>query len=535
MSPSLQSVPALRRAPKSTLLLLLVCGGCLTPDIGSRPDDAAWSRLRREAVERRRRVIFNNDGNEPVYFCNAATPEELLRSRTAPLAGSQVDSIFYCTWDSGFGLFTHHTKIGQVFTTREAMFGPNRTQEFLDRGIDPLRVMTEFAHRNRMELFWSLRMNDTHDGSRTEYGPVMFRANRLKVEHPEWLIGSPEKPPRHGVWSAVDYGAAEIRDLAFRYVEEVCRNYDVDGVELDFFRHAFFFKRSGRGEPCGDEERAQMTGLLRRIRAMMEAEGRKRNRPLLLAVRVPDAVDYDRHIGLDLERWLAEGLVDLLVVSGYAQFRPWEDSVALGRKYGVKVYPSLDEPRVRDEAARKLRESPATYRGRALNAWSAGGDGVYLFNFFDPHSPLWRELGDPAALRKLDRSYFASVRGPGNMPVPHRDFLRVPILNPADPVAAAPGMTARVEFRIGETFPAEGGPTRIALRLRFRKPPEAGQCRLQLNGADLPEGELRDGWIEFALKGDRLREGVNVLEFACAQEAKEPVHLLDLFVTVTPD
>src|SRR5207248_851025 len=83
-------------------------------------------------------------------------------------------------------------------------------------------------------------------------------------------------------------------------------------------------------------------------------------------------------------------------------------SLALRHKYGVKVYPSLDDPRVRDKTANQLRSTPATYRGRALEAWSSGADGVYMFNFFDPRSPLWRELGDPTPLVKLDRNYFAS-------------------------------------------------------------------------------------------------------------------------------
>jgi len=83
------------------------------------------------------------------------------------------------------------------------------------------------------------------DGSRTDYGPVMFRANKLKLAHPEWLIGRADQPPKYGSWSAVDFGVPEIRELAFRYCEEVCGNYDVDGIELDFFRHAFLFKCSG--------------------------------------------------------------------------------------------------------------------------------------------------------------------------------------------------------------------------------------------------------------------------------------------------
>jgi hypothetical protein len=255
--------------PAFTLILLGASVG-LAAAGQSRADDDAWKKLHQQAVNRQRRIIFNNDGNEPVYYCNEATPAELLRTRTAPLAGSQVDSIFYCTWSSGFGLFTHRTDVGQVFDTREAMFKNNRTREFHDQGIDPLQVMIEFAHAHRMELFWSFRMNDTHDGSSANYGPVMFRANRLKMEHPDWLIGSKESRPRYGSWSAVDFGRAEIRDLAFRYCEEVCRRYAVDGLEMDFFRHAFFFKCSGRGAPCGQEELSQMTSLLRQIRTMTE-------------------------------------------------------------------------------------------------------------------------------------------------------------------------------------------------------------------------------------------------------------------------
>jgi hypothetical protein len=329
----------------------------------------------------------------------------------------------------------------------------------------------------------------------------------------------------------VDYGAAEIRDLAFRYCEEVCRNYDVDGIELDFFRHAFLFKCSGRGEACGPRELDQMTSLLRRIREMTESTGRRRNRPLLLAVRVPDSVEYCRHIGLDLEKWLADGLIDLLIVSGYTQLNNWQYSVELARRYGVKVYPSLDEPRVRDESARKLRASLATYRGRALNAWSADADGVYMFNFFDPHSPLWRELGDPSALRQLDRNYFASVRGPGAMPVPHQKFIRVPTLNPAHPVSVPPQGTVRVEFQTGEAQAANGESPSALLRLSFKNLAEPDRLRATLNGRELPAAKLNNGWLDFSLPAHSLRPETNTLELAC-RPPQEPLLLLDLYVMV---
>jgi hypothetical protein len=480
---------------------------------------------RRQAAARPRRVIFNNDGNEPVYLCKTTAPEELLSYRTTPLAGTHVDAIFYCTWSSGFGLFTHDTKVGAVFATREGRFERNLAPAMLAAGTDPLRVMVDFGRKHGVEIFWSFRLNDTHDGSTADYGPVMFRANRLKQEHPEWLIGSPQQKPKFGAWSAVDFARAEIRELAFRYVEEVCRGYDVDGVEIDFFRHPVFFKRAAQaGVACHDEERALMTGLIARMRAMTEAEGLRRGRPILVALRVPDSIEYARAIGLDLPRWLEDGLVDLLVTGGYFRLNDLAYSVALGRKHGVKVYPSLDESRVRDEQARKLRSSTAAYRGRALEAWSAGADGVYLFNSFNPTDAIWRELGSPAQLAAKEQVYFASVLGQGAAAggaLPHADFMRIPRLNPASPLALQPGQTVETTLAIGG---APGGTDRgqsakAVLRLQFNRAPAVGAVAVKVNGTAAPEGRLEGHWLEVELRAGLLRTGANVVAVALAPAA----------------
>ena len=471
---------------------ILICLLVTSVAFADQFDDA-----RHAAANRPRRIIFNNDGNEPVYYCNAATAEELLRSRTAALVGTQVDSIFYCTWSSGFGLFTHHTRAGQLFTTREEMFAPNRTQEFFEKGIDPLRVMVDFGRKHGIEVFWSMRMNDTHDASTAAYGPVMFRADKLKQEHPEYLIGTKEKRPKVGKWSAVNYAVPEVRDLAFKYCEEVCANYDVDGIELDFFRHAFFFKSSGSNQPCTSEELAQMTDLIRRIHTMAEDLGRKRKRPILLAMRVPDSIEYCKHIGLDLERWLADGLLDLMIVGGYVNLNPPETSVALGKKYGVKVYTSLDESRVRDVSAREARSSIEAYRARAARAWSAGVDGIYVFNLFDPKNPVWRELGDASGLKRTDKDYFVSVLGRGSVDVPHDKFQNLPTLNPAQPLNLRPANPLTLPLIVGEDFQKEDSRRKLSLRLQFKEPlpPEAVEVRF--NTVPLKQPSAKTNWLEF--------------------------------------
>lgn len=476
---------------------------------------------RQQAADRPRRVIFNNDGNEPVYLCKTTSSEELLSYRTTPLAGTHVDAIFYCTWSSGFGLFTHGTKVGEVFSTREGLFERNLAPDMIAAGTDPLRVMTEFGRKKGIEVFWSFRLNDTHDGSTAPYGPIMFRANRLKRENPDWLVGSPTQKPKHGAWSAVDFTREEIRDLAFRYVEEVCRNYDVDGVEIDFIRHPVFFKRAAQsGTECNDDERRLMTDLLRRIRTMTEAEGLRRGRPILLAVRVPDSVEYCRAIGLDLKRWLGDRLIDLLITGGYFRLNDIAYSVALAREYGVKVYPSLDESRVRDPEARKLRSTTEAYRGRALEAWSAGADGVYLFNAFNPLDPIWRELGSPARLASAGRDYFASLLGQGAAAggaYPHVGFMRIPRLNPASPIALNPGTTGRVTLAIGAAARAVGPSGR--LRFQFATAPDPAQLDVSVNGVALARGTASGTWLELDLAAGVLRSDANEITVALASGA----------------
>ncbi|TWU25260.1 hypothetical protein Pla52o_15580 [Novipirellula galeiformis] len=496
-----------------TLLTLLVAA--LGPAQADDPLSLDQLRAdRKEAAQRERRIIFNNDGNEPIYLCRDTTPAELLRHRTAPLANTHVDTIFYCTWSSGFGMFTHDTKVGNVFKTKEGLFSKNLIEKMLAAGTDPLKVMADFGKQNEIEIFWSFRMNDTHDAGLSGYGPIMLRANPLKLEHPDWLIGTPKSRPKFGGWSAVDYTRPEIRDLAVSYVEEVCQNYDINGIELDFFRHPVFFKRAAQsGTPCTEEERALMTEMIRRMRKVTEVEGQRRKKPILLSVRVPDSVAYCRDSGLDIENWLGEELIDLMTVSGYFQLRPWEDSVELGKKYDIPVYPSLDESRVRDVGAKKSRMTVEAYRGRALSARSAGMAGLYLFNSFNPHAAIWKELGDPATLAKQDHDYFASIRGVGAAAggaLPHRDYQPLATLNPKAPLSLSPDKSVTVSFYNGVEYQKLNSvtPPQITLRLQFDK--EAPEnIRVALNEETLKASTSEAGWLEFPVQPGMLKLNEN--------------------------
>ena len=517
----------------------LLCAGVAAAQSGTKPLDEI-RKLRKEAAHRPRRIIFDNDGNEPVYYCDEATAENLLAKRTTALVGSQVDTIVYCTWSSGFSYFTHNTKVGVVFdcTPEEPGKGPgsgfskNKTRAFIEQGTDSLEIVVEFGHRHGIEVFWSMRMNDIHDAWGGWYSPFLFPP--IKKEHPDWLMGTKDKRPENGAWTAIDYARPEVRDLAFRFFEEVCHNYDVDGVEMDFFRHLNYFRTPASGKPATREELDMMTDLFRRIRAMADARGAERGRPILISARVPDSLELCNALGFDLEQWLEEDLIDLLVVSGYFRLNRWETSVELGHTYGVPVYPCLSESRIRDDGARKLRALNECYRGRAANVWDSGADGVYMFNFFNPNRPLWRELGDPKTMAGLDKVYTTSARGLGNLDFWYTGgdrFLNIDLVNPERTRTLAPGKPETIELRVGETLTANGAPD-VTLELRFKDLPDAAELSVRFNEADLTSGGPSDGVLEFAVDPGVVKRGVNVIQCVLEADSQTKPVLQDLLLWV---
>ncbi len=365
---------------------------------------------RKAAAHRTRRIIVNNDGNDARGLKEGEQKdvEAFLARRTSPLAGSQVDTIYYCS-----GVFNFYTQKSDETELRG--HGDQRkldwAWELTKLGTDSLTVITDFGHKHNMEVFWSMRMNDTHDSAD---GALL---SQWKLSHPELLMGKKEDRFRHGGgrWSAVNYGLPEVREKVFRILRDVCTRYDVDGIELDFFRHPVYFKPQMTGKPVTQEQCDQMTDLLRRVRAMTEEVAQKRGRPMLISIRVPDSLGFAKAIGLDYERWMQDDLVDILVGGGYFHFEPWENLVALGKKYDVPVYACLSASRVVSASKPGGAGDAAVWHGEAASAWKAGVNGVYLFNRFDPHDKLFRTLGSPDTLMKLDGPHRAIVGSKGAM------------------------------------------------------------------------------------------------------------------------
>ena len=488
--------------------------------------------LRRQEAFRPRQIIFNNDGDDVFAENKDGSIETFLAARTTALVGSQVGAVTYSTTRS-FAYFTHNTEVCEVFTRKEGRLAANITPVLIAQGTDPLEVMIDFCRKHNLEIFWGMRMNDTHDTSNPLLRP------RWKVDHPEYLMGTEKRPPKRGGWTRVDYGRKEVREMAFAVIEDVCRRYKIDGIELDFFRHPLFFKAQALGGKATQEDCGLMTELVRRVRTTADQVAARRGKPLLIAMRLPDTVDYCRAIGIDLQVWLEEGLLDIMIPSGYFQLAPWRDTVKLCHSHNVAVYPCLSNCTMKDLSARKRRMNIETYRARAMNLWASGADGIQIFNCFDPTHPLWRELGSPQTLKGLTKHYYGTYLGPrmtkGYL-VAGDKYMRLPTLCPYAPVSLKPGQPLATTINIGEDVNSDNGLVpRITLRLQMSGLANAGDITVALNNKPLSNGTMKDDWLEFSVAPILTKQHENQVEMKLAEQVHTPPTVRDLMVTVEYD
>lgn len=352
---------------------------------------------RKKARRRMRRIIMNNDGNDMNVSANPnVTVDQFLEKRTKALVSSHVDSIFYC--DGVNNVYSHLSEITELPVDNERAM--NLIQVLKNQGTDTLTEMVKFCKQNNKEIFWSMRMNDNHDATRPEL------LSKFKKTHPEYLVGKhgDRMPQMSNKWSALDYGVAEVRNQVERTIEDVVTRYDIDGVELDFCRHPAFFKAQFYANDVTQEECDMLTGMIQNIRTICDKAAIVRGRVLLIGIRVPDSLGYCKAIGIDLEAWLRDGLIDLMIGADYFKLEPWENWVALGRKYNVPAYAGFEQRRMVNEKIHPEKESAIEiWRGEAYMAWKSGVNGIYTFNRFNPKDPLFWEIGDPLKLEKLKR------------------------------------------------------------------------------------------------------------------------------------
>lgn len=458
-----------------------------------------------------RRVILNDDGEVRLPLGEQKPDwDSYLGERLLDAVGTQVDSYFLniAATDRGPGI------VNSLQSSMAYWASEQRAPDVYEQAT---RRYIEVAREAGMEIFASIRMNDVHDRGKPNADALTYP---LKKSRPDLLLGNADSMKRgsaaypndslmYWFWPGVDWGEEEVRQHFLDFIRWYCPRYDFDGLELDYYRHPLFFK-------LGEERQhaAAMTEFVREVQQTLNEIGKKRGREYLLAIRVPDTPAISRRSGLDVETWLEEGLLDLLIVGG--GYMPYaarlKELIDLAHQHQLPAYPCVNHFR-----------GPVQMRSLASNFWALGGDGFYLFNFFgvtgEEVNAGWgasdvsslREIGSVETLRGKDKVYLADTG---------ETRTYIGYSNPENqfPVRIVSGRA--VELVVGDDLQAaaaEGLLKEIRLEFTVSNVAADEHVQLRVNGVDVEPGRItRDGESQFAaqLPAKPLRRGVNHAEFS---------------------
>jgi hypothetical protein len=384
----MQRCDLLKRSTRREFLIGLTAGSVATApgmfaDGALQPiEKKTLAATRRQAAQRRRRVVFNNDGDD-IRATGADSIDTFLSVRHTPLLHTHVDSICYCTTQS-FNHFTHDTRIAEVFRAKSGQFANNNLQKFLEQKTDGLRMSSNFARQHGLESIWTLRMNDIHDA----WTPASV--SNWKRQDPTRIMSTLDESKgfqdRRRLWSLVDFEHPDVEPQLIKIIEEVLQKYVIDGIELDFLRAPVYFRTGYQGQPATAAQLGILTRLVRRIRSLVLRESERQRRPFLLAARVPSTVALCRRIGIDVESWLEEKLLDVMSLGGgYITFDvPVGKLIELGHRHDLQVYPCLSQSGLlaRPPRGTSTKQPAEAWFGAAARLWADGADGIYTFNLF---------------------------------------------------------------------------------------------------------------------------------------------------------
>ena len=326
-----------------------------------------------------------------------------------------------------------------------------------------------------------------------------------------------------------------MRSHVAALVIDLFERFDTDGVELDFMRHPAFFRVD---EAHGS--RHLITDMLRRIRAQMDEVSASTGRDLELLVRVPPTLADSARIGLDVETWIREGIVDTVAAGGgfIPLHAPVEEFVEAAKDTDCRILGAIESlrPATEEESVNAI----------ASRIYEGGASGLYLFNFWHK-SPDWKRrvlnvLTDPDQLSRATKRYemeYMERLSPNDL---HSYAFRYAVPAVQLPVDLGFNLTGRgpvLSLTIGDDIERAEAGGEIAwctLELGFSDITAEDEIEVLVNGVPLPsdnasrrfgtwsrqewtkfperlaEVDYEGGVIEYELEGTPFRKGKNEIE-----------------------
>lgn len=358
------------------------------------------------------KIIINDDGWIVTFNKKGINKNSIKAEMIDRYLGSPVDAISWCFGDHE--VYDYETEIGEIFGTGYELIGNEKItiggitiddKQIIKNFNDlkklyggPLTGITNEFKSSNIDAFASMRMNSHYAIPTMSPGYGKFRRSR-----PDLLIGQPDEyipspTVRYAIRTGVDYKYSEVREHYFRIIEELATKFELSGIELDYMRHPAFFR------PEEAKSNAYlMTDFIERVKGLFDKISLANGNKIKLLVRVPPTIYDSLRIGLDVETWIKEDLVDMVAAGG--GFMPFEmpikEFVEAAKNSKCRIYGSF-------EALRWALDEEVLY-ALAMRYWDAGVDGLYFFNYFNTPAQ-WKQkvigkMADPVQLQKAPKRY----------------------------------------------------------------------------------------------------------------------------------
>ena len=469
---------------------------------GSRDDTIELSDAHLNAVQRRRRLVLQEDANMPFEAFRLPFDQWLdFRFRHHADPASQIDGIW---WDIGLAEDTYALYPSRLLP-RLRLEG---FDQWCEQGVDWVGELVAACHQRGLEAFWSSRICPVDFPQPLRIGGSIphddpSRLNPLKAAHPDWVIDCwwPQ-----GLWNLA---VPEVRERKVAIFRELLERYELDGIQLDFARHT----------PClppGREWalRDQVTEFVRLVRLMMLDIERCTGVPRLLAVRVGETIEGNHLDGFEVERWVADSLIDILNLGGRTTTIDVEAFRCLTSGRHVQLCASFDGHHTTDG----YYFPPIEYlRGVFRNLRLQGVDTISLFNWACAVPSAYDEFELPGVMKCAAHTQATREAGALDTMCGHRmyaverrggypwaqNFLYRNDERPLPCALPAAAAAATVPLYVFDDVRTQQTGSEATLRIVLSRAGPEDRIRVLMNGHDLRETDRTTGYQDAQIYGDR--------------------------------
>ncbi len=357
------------------------------------PEDVAREAAAKAKL-REKGVIINRDGFSWIWAYGTDNLDCILQ-QVENLQYGNVDALDFCIGGLASANFNHPMTSGRVAIPGGGRLGDKRArrvfQKLYDNDIDILEILTERCHELGIKIYVSHRFN------------ARYQVSDVWRQHPEWQLDS-----GHG-W---DFSKPGPREYCRNFLLYVAENYDIDGITVDFSRG-----RRRHVNPPAEDKLQYMNILMRELKDGLNKIAEANSKELALNTSFVCHTRYEsatpQQQGLDIQTWVDEGIVDLIMPHGRDAMDYVEMCKGKETKCYVRTSRGLDfagqalgahhhDPTAEEDKTDRpviQQWSPLDYIEELLKWYDAGADGVFQFNLSDGWVP-YRNLPYPEILRE---------------------------------------------------------------------------------------------------------------------------------------